>query len=213
MIKVQPFTFNPFEENTYVISDESGECVIIDPGCYEPAEERELADYIEEHHLKPVACWLTHAHIDHVLGCAFVHEKWNLKPQVHRDDLKLLQSVKSYGELWGFKVPDVPTPEKFIGEDDAMNFGQSEMKVIFSPGHSPGHVVFYSANDRLLIGGDVLFNGSIGRTDLPGGNHEELIRNIRTKLLTLPGETVVYCGHGPETTIEAEKKFNPFLND
>ena len=213
MIKVQPFTFNPFEENTYVISDETNECVVIDPGCFTEQEERDLAAYIEMQKLKPVALWLTHAHIDHVLGCAFVFDKWNLKPQMHREDLKVLFSAKSYGELWGFKVEPSPEPEIFIEEGKQIKFGNSEFEILHVPGHSPGHVVFYSKENRFVMGGDVLFSGSIGRTDLPGGNHEQLIRNIKTKLFLLPGDTTVFPGHGPKTTIEEERNSNPFLQE
>ncbi len=212
MTTVRYFTFGPFSENTYVLHDETGECVIIDPGCYSSAEQQALKKYVEEEKLKPVELLNTHCHVDHVSGNAFVHDTWKLLPVIHKEDLKVLESQERVSAMYGLNCDPSPLPKKFIDEGDVISFGKSKLKVLFTPGHAPGHVVFYSEADKFVINGDVLFSGSIGRTDLPYGDFDTLEKSIKTKMYTLPEETVVYCGHGPETTIGDEKYSNPFVN-
>jgi hydroxyacylglutathione hydrolase len=211
MINIKQFTFNPYQENTYVLFDETGECVIIDPGMYEPAEQNEFVAFIKSAGLKPVQLLNTHCHIDHVLGNKFVFDNWGLKPQFHRGELVILQAIPGYAPQMGIRYELSPEPEHFLEESGSLTFGNSKLDLIFAPGHSPAHLCFYSEADNFLIGGDVLFYNSIGRTDLPGGNHEQLIQSIRENLFVLPDDCKVFPGHGKSTTIGYEKKTNPFL--
>ncbi|MBF9253543.1 MBL fold metallo-hydrolase [Pontibacter sp. 172403-2] len=210
-MEVTRFTFNPFQENTYLLHDDTNECVVIDPGCYEPEERRELQKYIAGNNLKVVRLLNTHCHIDHVLGNQFVAGTYKVGLEIHAEDEQVLRAVPTYASAYGFPMYAEQLPEKYLKEGDAVKFGNTELQVLFAPGHAPGHVVFYSAPDKVVIGGDVLFRQSIGRTDLPGGDFDTLIQSIKTKLFTLPDEVTVYPGHGPETTIGYEKKHNPFL--
>lgn len=208
---VKKFTFNPFQENTYLIYDETNEAVIIDPGCYEKHEERELFDFIEDNELKIVHLLNTHCHIDHVLGNKAVADKFGLTPKTHQDELPILESVDSYCHLYGFNnYLKSPHPE-FINESDEIVFGNSKLKIILGPGHSPGHIAFYASEENFIISGDILFLGSYGRVDLPGGDFNTLKDSILNTMFHLPDETVVYCGHGPETKIGDEKRSNPML--
>jgi len=202
MIKIQSFTFNGFQENTYVLFDESKKCIIIDPGCYEQNEKLELERFIVDNELEPVKLINTHCHIDHVLGNRFVAEKWSLDLEMHELDLPTLHSVKDYCQLYGFhNYEESPEPSTFLKEGDKIHFGNSSLDVLFTPGHAPGHIVLYSNEQHFVIGGDVLFQMSIGRTDLPGGDYDTLINSIKDKLLPLDEQTKVYSGHGPSTTI------------
>jgi len=186
--------------------------VIIDPGCFERHEKQELADYISKHSLQPVRLLNTHCHIDHVLGNAFVSQKWNLLPELHRDDLSILQALPNYGHMFGVGgIEESPLPSKFLDEGDVIAFGGLKLDILFVPGHAPGHIVFVNHPEKYVIGGDCLFRDSIGRTDLPGGDHDTLIKSIREKLYTLPDDYTVYPGHGPATTIGYEKKYNAFV--
>ncbi|MFC4143945.1 MBL fold metallo-hydrolase [Pedobacter mendelii] len=213
MISIKIFTFNTYSENTYVLFDETRECVIIDPGMYEGAEQNKLVTFIKENELKPVLLLNTHCHLDHIFGNKFVFDTWGLKPQFHKGELQILQAVPGYAPQMGFTKYELsPEPETFLGETGTITFGNSSLDLIFAPGHSPAHLCFYSKADNFLIGGDVLFYGSIGRTDLPGGNHQQLINNIETKLFLLPDDCKVYPGHGPATTIGFEKQNNPFFS-
>ncbi len=213
MPTIKSLTFGPFQENMFVLHDASNECVIIDPGCYTSAEQQTLKKYIEERKLKPVLLLNTHCHVDHVAGNRFVFDTYGLAPIIHKEDLIVLQSQERVCQMYGLNYDPSPMPEKFIKEGDIVSFGNTKLKVLFTPGHAPGHVVFYNAENKLVINGDVLFSGSIGRTDLPLGDFDTLENSIRTKLYTLPNETVVYCGHGLTTTIGHEKKSNPFVNE
>ena len=212
MLKIDSFTFNPFQENTYVLSDESGECIIIDPGCYDAEEKVELANFIDSKGLKPVKILLTHAHIDHVLGINFLAGKYGLPIVMNSIETELLKSASIYGQMWGIQVEPAPDPQEFLKDGDTFTFGKTELEVLFTPGHSPGSLSYYHRPTKQLIAGDVLFYGSIGRTDLPGGNFETLEKSIRTKLYTLEDDVIVYSGHGQSTTIGHEKRTNPFVN-
>lgn len=209
-MRIAKFTFNPFQENTYVLHA-GGEALVIDPGCWNSGEQHELASWLAENALTPVRLVLTHAHIDHVLGCAWMHERYGLLPEVHPADLEMLRNAPRVGELYGVHCDPVPEPKAFLNAGDRIAFGGQELEVLFVPGHAPGHVAFYCAAQRFVINGDVLFHGSIGRTDLPGGDMDTLLDSIRTQLYPLGDDVTVYCGHGPETTIGLEKKQNPFV--
>ena len=210
MLKVESFTFNPFQENSYVIHD--GErAILIDPGCCNTAEERELDDWLSVNNLTPERLILTHAHIDHVLGCAWAHDRFGLLPELHMADLQLLRNAPRQGQLYGVPCPPSPDPARFIEEGDRIRLGSDDLRVIFVPGHSPGHVALHAEAERFVIAGDALFQGSIGRTDLPGGDYDTLIRSIKEQLLVLDDDVVVHSGHGPDTTIGRERRMNPFL--
>jgi glyoxylase-like metal-dependent hydrolase (beta-lactamase superfamily II) len=210
-MNIKKFTFGPFQENTFVLFDDSGECVIIDPGCYTSTEQTELADFIEDNTLKPVQLLNTHCHVDHIAGNRFVNEKFGLLPIIHELDIPVLEMQESVSAVYGLPCEKSPMPEFFMEDGDTLSFGQSHLEVIFAPGHCPGHVVFLHKNSKQLIGGDVLFYGSVGRKDLPGGDHATLIDSIKNKIFPLGDEIKIYCGHGPETTIGHERKTNPFL--
>ena len=193
--------------------DESKECVIIDPGCSHKAEEDEMIQFIEEHHLKPVRLLNTHCHIDHILGNKFVSEKYGLPLEAHELESDNVRRADSYAAMFGMDSLDTPSISKYLNEGDEVAFGDSKLHVLFTPGHAPGHVVFYDPLQQVVIGGDVLFRESIGRTDLPGGNFNALIQSIQNKLFVLNDDVVVHSGHGPETTIGYEKQYNPFLQE
>lgn len=207
---IQTFVFNPFQENTFVAFDETKEAVVIDPGCYEPAERALLDNFITTHQLSVKYLLNTHCHIDHVLGNDYVKEKYKVKLMIHPIEETVLRTVKIYAPNYGFAQYREANPEGFLKEGDILKFGNTSLDVLFLPGHSPGHIAFYNRQQNVIIGGDVLFAGSIGRTDLPGGNFDTLIHSIHQKLFTLPDNVVVYPGHGPTTTLGVEKVSNPF---
>lgn len=211
MLQLQSFVFNAFSENTYLIINEKKECWIVDPGMYDSSETKAFQSHLEKAGLQPVAIINTHAHIDHILGIPYLMDTYGLPFGLHDKDLPVLQGARGSAMLFGFDYPVAPKPTFSIPEGEPLLLGDDRLEVRFTPGHSPGSVVFYYPEGGWLIGGDVLFAGGIGRTDLPGGNHETLLRSIRTELFTLPEETVVYPGHGPSTTIGTEKATNPFL--
>lgn len=211
MISIKQFTFNPVRENTYILFDETAECVIIDPGMYDAEEQNEVVNFIKENGLKPVRLLNTHCHYDHVFGNKFVYDQWGLKPEFHQGELYVLQAIPGYVPQMGLHYELSPEPEVFLSETGKVTFGNSQLELIFAPGHSPAHLCFYAAADNFLIGGDVLFYGSIGRTDLPGGSYSQLINSIKNNLFILPDDCIVYPGHGPSTTIGFEKQHNPFL--
>lgn len=213
MSQVQCFTFGPFQENTYVLYDGSKECVIIDPGCYSAREEQILLSWINDNKLVPKHLINTHAHIDHILGNAFVCKTFSLKPMLHAKELVILQEMSPRAAImYGMNYTPSPDPEAFIEEGDVISFGQSQLNVLFTPGHAPGHVVLVNKNDGYVVNGDVLFQGSVGRTDLPYCNYNDLENSILTKLYTLPDNYVVYTGHGNPTKIGIEKRTNPFVS-
>lgn len=213
MVAVRAFTFNPYAENTYLVYDESKECTIFDPGCHSSSEQQELVDFIEKTGLKPVHLINTHGHIDHMMGNRFVADKYNLGLQIHKGELEVLKSSPFVGKAMGIEIEASPDPDRFIEDEEIIEFGNTKMKALLTPGHSPAHLCFLVEADNVLIGGDVLFRMSIGRTDLPGGDFNTLMQSIFKRLFTLKDETVVYPGHGESTTIGFEKKNNPFLNN
>ena len=212
MINIQSFTFNPFQENTYLLFDESNECVIIDPGCSDTNERNTLKNFIERNSLTPVKLLNTHCHIDHILGNKFIADTYKLGLEANEKDLKTLAAGRVSADIFGIDYEESPQPNHFLEEGDKVIFGKSELEIVFTPGHSTGSICFYNRVDKFIIGGDVLFFQSIGRTDLPGGNHQQLLESIRTKLFTMPDDFTVYPGHGPSTTIGFEKANNPFLS-
>lgn len=211
MLTVHTFTFNPVQENTYLVYNENGACAIIDPGCYFASEEQQLAAFIEANGLQPVLLLNTHCHLDHIFGNRYVQQKWGLELHLHRAELPVLERGPASGQLWQLPFVNYDGPLHFLDEGDSVRIGDDELQVFFTPGHSPGHISFYSAAQRFLLSGDVLFNGSVGRTDLPGGDFTILEESIRTKLYTLPEDVIVYPGHGDTTTIGDERRDNPFV--
>lgn len=211
MIHIKVFVFNPFQENTYLLYDETNECVIIDPGCYNPDEELELVKFIEENGLIPVKLINTHTHIDHILGNNFIHEKYGLKPMVHKAGEVFLESAPEHGKMFGFSLNEMIMPEKYLEDNQHVKFGNSSLEVLYTPGHVDGSVCLVHFEKNFVISGDVLFNGSVGRTDLPTGDFDLLAESITKKLYTLPDHFKVYPGHGPVTTIGEEKAGNPFV--
>lgn len=211
-MQIKEFTFGPFQENTFILFDSTKECVIVDPGCFSSSEQQALKNFISEEGLTVKYLLNTHCHVDHVAGNKFVFDTYGLKPIIHKDDLIILNNQELVSKTYGLPCEVSPQPESFINEGDQIKFGKTVLDILHTPGHAPGHVVFYHKETSSLINGDVLFKGSIGRTDLTLGNHEQLLNSIRTKLFTLPEDTVVYCGHGPYTSIGMEKRTNPFLN-
>lgn len=211
MLKVKTFTFNLYQENTYVLSDANGIGVVIDPGCYSQAEEKELADYIEKEGIHLEYLLNTHGHVDHMLGNQFVKNLYGLKFATHKGVVAELASVPAYAAMMGLSPAPSPAPDVFLEEGDVLSFGEIKLEVLFTPGHSPGHISFFHRESKQLFSGDVLFQGSIGRVDLPGGSYPVLMDNIINKVLPLGDDVVVYCGHGPYTTIGRERLSNPFI--
>jgi hydroxyacylglutathione hydrolase len=211
MLEIKTFTFNPFQENTYLLFDETKNAIIIDPGCYDKIEEQTLSDFIAKEELQVVLLINTHCHIDHVLGNAFVKNKYGVPLWMHKNEIPILKAVPTYAPNYGFPLYQETEGDKFIDQKDVINFGNTTLKTLFVPGHAPGHLVFYHEESGSCIGGDTLFNGSIGRTDLPGGDHDTLITAIKEVLFTLPDSTEVFPGHGPSTTIGQEINNNPFV--
>ena len=211
MLTVKVFEFNPVQENTYVLYNEEKSAIVVDPGCYFENERRQLKDFITENQLTPTNLVNTHCHLDHVFGNRFVAETWKKPLQIHERERLVLDYAPISGEQYNLPFENYEGEIIYLKEGDVIKLGQDELQVIFAPGHAPGHICLYHAKQQFLIAGDVLFRMSIGRTDIPGGNHNTLIRSIREKLFVLPDEVVVYPGHGPSTTIGFEKANNPFL--
>ncbi len=210
-MKVDCLTFNDFAENTYVLSDETGECAIVDPGCVSAAEQAQLEDHLLSHGLKPVLLINTHAHLDHVFGVNYVSEKYSLDLHLHDGERPLLEAGPQIAKMYGLELEANRAAVVSIDEGQTLTFGNTTLEILLTPGHSPASVCFYHRESRQLIAGDVLFQGSIGRTDLPGGDYDTLIGSITDKLFPLGDDVFVYPGHGPATTIEVERRTNPFL--
>jgi hydroxyacylglutathione hydrolase len=212
MIILKNFVFNELEVNAFVLHDESGASLIVDPGCKNPVQQQNLKRYITENNLHPQCIVLTHGHFDHVAGTAWAKSEFSCPLMMHRDDLFLVKDAVQHASLFGIRLENPPLPDKFLEEGDHIKLGNTDIQILHVPGHSPGSICLYMASDNLLISGDVLFKSSIGRTDLFGGDYDLLIRGIREKLMTLPRDTEVWPGHGPSTTIGAELDTNPFLS-
>jgi len=210
---IASFTFNDFLENTYVLYDSTKECAIIDPGCKNQGERKILVDFIEAKGLKPVLLLNTHCHIDHVLSNKFVAEKYNLRLSSHKGEVPVLESCVMVANMYGIPYEQSPEIEVFVEEGDQIKFGNTTLEVLFTPGHSPASISFFHKETKVLVAGDVLFQGSIGRTDLPGGDFDTLIASIKNKFYPLGDEVKVYSGHGSSTNLGVEKKSNPFLQD
>ncbi len=238
MLKVHKHTFNPFQENTYIIEDETKECIIIDPGCSSDKERNQLTQTIRAHGLKPVKLLNTHCHIDHFPGNKFVCDTYNLLPEFHETELQVMYAALDYQSYFGFNCEASPEPKNFLKEGDEVKFGKTVLKVLFVPGHSPGHLAFYynpqppeggfkdkqSNEDSgsavntpfrgqggIIFSGDVLFQGSVGRFDIPGADGQVLFKSLTEVMMKLPDDVKVYSGHGPETFIGIERRNNPFL--
>jgi hydroxyacylglutathione hydrolase len=211
MLYIAPFTFNPFQENTYLIMNDQKQCWIVDPGMFDTNETNQLKQYIADNGLQPQGIINTHAHIDHIFGAQAVIDAYNIPFGIHQKEDIILQHAQRSAAMFGIDLASSPKASHFISEG-RLALGDDVVDVRFTPGHSPGSISFYYAEGKWVLSGDVLFNNSIGRTDLPGGNFDTLISSIRTQLFTLPDETTIYSGHGPATTIGHEKQHNPFLN-
>jgi glyoxylase-like metal-dependent hydrolase (beta-lactamase superfamily II) len=211
MLNVKTIVFNPVQENTYILYNEEKDCCIIDPGCYFPEEREILRSFINDNGLRPVLLLNTHCHLDHVFGNKFVHETWGLELHIHPNEKPVLDRAPASALRWQLPFENYGGKLLMLTEGGAIRVGKDSMKILFTPGHSPGSLCFYDGNDGFVIGGDVLFNGSIGRTDLPGADYKTLINSIQSQLFVLPDETKVYPGHGPLTTIGFEKMNNPFV--
>ncbi|UAY51672.1 MBL fold metallo-hydrolase [Ferruginibacter albus] len=211
MLHIKSFVFSPIEENTYVLYNDEKDCIIIDPGCYFDDEKETLKNFIEENNLNPKLLLNTHCHLDHVFGNKFAAETWKLTLHIHEKEKQLLEFAPASGLLYNMPFDNYAGELAFLKEGTTITFGEDELQILFTPGHSPGSVSFYCAKQNFVISGDVLFQQSVGRTDLPGGDHQTLINSICTQLFVLPDETKVYSGHGDVTTIKEEKKYNPYL--
>jgi hydroxyacylglutathione hydrolase len=211
MLTVQPFTFNPVQENTYVVYNEKRDCCIIDPGCYFATEEQELREFITQNELRPIYLLNTHCHLDHIFGNRYINKTYGLVLYLNRLEVPVLEAGPASGQLWQLPFDNYEGEFKYLDEGDRVVIGDDELQVLFTPGHSPGSISFYSPANKFLISGDVLFQGSVGRTDLPGGDFSILQESILTKLYTLPADTIVFPGHGTSTTIGDEIRDNPFV--
>lgn len=207
MLKVLSFTFNPFRENTYLIVNETQETIVVDPGMYDDAELTEFYTYIENHQLKPVKILNTHAHIDHIFSVETLKQKYNIPFGLHEAELPVLANARTASAMYGIEFTTTPEVDFYLKEDDIIPFGNSLLMPMLTPGHSPGSISFYAPKESFVISGDVLFQNSIGRTDLPGGNYDQLIESIQKKMFRLPADTMVYPGHGPVTQINVEKEY------
>jgi hydroxyacylglutathione hydrolase len=212
MFQIKVLTFNAIQENTYVLYNERNNCIIVDPGCYSEEEKETLRAFIDKNNLKPKMLINTHCHLDHVFGNKYIAEAYKLTLQIHKNEEQVLQMAPASGLLFNFPFDNYTGELIYLKENEIINLDNDQLKVIEAPGHSPGSICFYCEKQKFIIDGDVLFYQSIGRTDLPGGSHQDLVRNIKEKLFELPNDVKVYPGHGRETTIGDEKKFNPYLN-
>ncbi len=208
---VKSFTFNDFQENTYVLYTEDKDCLIIDPGCSTREERKILKDFILQRELKPIKLINTHCHIDHIYGDAFVQEEWGLPLLIHSGEQKVLDATQQLADLYGMPRPQLPRDIVYLDQMEDIPFNQEKIRILFTPGHSPAHISLYHEKSKILLCGDVLFRESIGRTDLPGGDSATLLNSIKEKLWVLPDNTQVFPGHGPSTSIGYEKVNNPFL--
>lgn len=212
-MNIARLTFNPFQENTYVLWDDTGECAVIDAGNYGPREDERLAAFIADKGLKPVLALNTHGHIDHILGVPYVKNAFGAKFALRSEDNFLVESAPAHGGLYGFKISEIPVPDIDLKDMDEVRFGDTTLKIIHTPGHTPGHVSFYEPRTKTLFSGDTLFRESIGRTDLPGGDYGWIMRSIIDRILPLGEEVKIYPGHGPDSTLGHEMLYNPFITE
>lgn len=211
MITIKIFVFNAFEVNSFVLFDETGECIIVDPGCYSTEEKETLTRFIDENKLKPVVLVNTHFHIDHILGNHYLCQRYGLTPTGHAGGSMFWRTAREFGSVFNLKVDEVEKPGIFVEDGDTIRFGKATLEVRYTPGHADGSICLVSHEQKFVIAGDVLFYGSIGRTDLPTGDFDSLMESIKNSLWTLGEDYTVYPGHGPETSIGFERRNNPFL--
>jgi len=212
MLFVKQFTFSPIQENTYIVYNDKGSCCIIDPGCYSLIERNQLKGYILSSGLAPKYLLNTHCHLDHVFGNKFIAETFDLIPHIHPEEEQMLMLAPLSGTRWGLPFDNYEGKLVFINKHSVIELDDDRFEILETPGHSPGSICFYCREQGFMISGDVLFEDSIGRTDLPMGDHATLLRSIQTQLFTKPDETIIHPGHGRSTTIGREKQFNPFFN-
>lgn len=211
MLTIQSFTFNPFQENTYLIINEDKECLIIDPGMYDQQEQQILISFIEQNKLIPKKIINTHAHIDHIFGIDYLKQKYNIPFGMHELEKPVLSGAVGSALLFGLNFKSAPIVDFYLKENETFLFGDETLELRLVPGHSPGSILFYSKSNQFAISGDALFQGSIGRTDLPGGDADTLINSIQKQIYSLPKDTIIYSGHGFQTTVGIEKRTNPFV--
>jgi hydroxyacylglutathione hydrolase len=213
MISIKKFVFSPFQENTYIVYNQHKNAIVVDPGCYENQEKEALKSFIKTEGLTVKKLINTHCHLDHVFGNRFVCDTYQVLPEYHKLDEPTMKMAPISASMYGIPgFEESPKCEEYLMENTVLSLDEDEFELRFCPGHAPGHLVLINHSQKLVIGGDVLFRASIGRTDLPGGNHQALIDSIKSQLFTLSDDFLVYSGHGPETTIGYEKENNPFLN-
>lgn len=213
MIQIKRFVTNPIGENCYLVWDDTLACAVIDCGAWGEDKEAKIARFIEENHLSPCLSLQTHMHFDHIFGLHFLHRSYGLRPLCHAGERQIYDAAAGMARDWfGFQIPEPPVPvERFLAHEEEVRFGNTFLRVIHTPGHTPGSVMFYQPDDKVLFSGDTLFQGSVGRTDTPGGDMEQEITALRERVLTLSDDVVVYPGHGPSTTIGDERLHNPYL--
>ena len=212
MISIKTFTFNPFQENSYLIINEQKQCWIVDPGMFSAAENDEMLNYIKNNNVIPQAIINTHAHLDHIMGVHFLQKEFDIPFYLHALDEATLQYGPIAASMYGLGTINMPLSYTFY-KASSFDIGTTSLAIIHTPGHAPGHVILYCKSGNWVINGDMLFAGSIGRTDLPGSNHNDMLKSLSEKIVTLPEETIVYCGHGNATTIKKEKATNPYLQN
>lgn len=209
---IQKFTFNPLGENTYIVwCSETKKAAIIDAGNYDSRENIILKEFIDKNELQITHLLGTHAHIDHIFGNWWVKQTYNVPYYLHADDVKMIERSETMASLWNLNYTPSPAPDSFLVHGQSLMIGNLELKVRFVPGHAPGHVIFICEQENYAVVGDTIFQGSIGRTDLPGGNHAQLLQKIREEIFTLPATMTLHCGHGESTTVEFEMQHNPFF--
>ncbi len=211
MLQIKRFTFNNFMVNTYILWDENNQAVVVDAACYSQKEQKEFSGFIENQNLTIVHHLNTHCHIDHILGNEYIASSYNILPEYHIKSIPFFMTAREIGESFGFKIGYIPEASHFLEDNEEITWNRSVLKALYTPGHAEGSLCFYNQAQNFVITGDVLFKDTIGRTDLPSGDFNRLMQSIKTRLFTLPPDTVVYPGHGPETTIGYEKTHNPFI--
>lgn len=212
-MKIKQFVQNPFQENTYLVYDETGEAIIVDAGSYTQSDVEEIKQFTDGNKLSVKFLVNTHCHIDHVIGINALRKVYGVDSYAHREELSMLQTVPSQAIMFGLEMDAIPQIEKTLEDGETLKFGNTVLQVIHTPGHSLGCICLYSEKNKIIFSGDTLFQGSIGRTDLSGGNYDTIIHSISTKILSLPDEVLVFPGHGPSTTIGRERVSNPYLKD